>query len=128
MPERPSDKGGFSSYLAKNQKPVLNKNFEFKRVYRHGKSIVCPAAVIYVMPQKFRCVRTGITASKKLGCAVVRNRARRVIKAAFTPLLPKITGSYDIVLVCRNATSSMKSTEAARQINCALSSAGLFKQ
>lgn len=128
MPERPSDRGGFSSYLEKNQKPVLNKNFEFKRVYRHGKSIVCPAAVIYVMPQKFHCVRTGITASKKLGCAVVRNRARRVIKAAFTPLLPSISGSYDIVIVCRSATASFKSDEAARQISRALCCAGFITE
>lgn len=127
MLERPSDKGGFS-YLKKNQKPVLNKNFEFKRAYRHGKSIVCPAVVVYALPQRLHCVRFGITASKKLGCAVNRNRARRVVKAAFAPLKSNIVGSYDIVLVCRTQALTAKSDAVGRQLKAALETAGIIKQ
>ena len=114
--------------MKKNQKPVLNKNFEFKRAYRRGKSIVCPAVVVYALPQRLHCVRVGITASKKLGCAVDRNRARRVIKAAFAPLKSNIVGSYDIVLVCRSQAVAVKSDVVGRQLKAALESAGIIKQ
>ena len=52
----------------------------------------------------------GITTGKKLGGAVQRSRARRVIRAAFYPLCPRV-GGYDIVFVARGRLLSMKSTQ-----------------
>ena len=45
--------------------------------------------------------RLGITTSKKIGKAVQRNRARRLIKTAYRNLLPEIAPGYDIVVVAR---------------------------
>jgi ribonuclease P protein component len=50
-------------------------------------------------------VRIGFTASKKIGNAVVRNRAKRRLRAAASQLLPLLgRGGHDYVLVAR-ATS-----------------------
>jgi ribonuclease P protein component len=69
---------------------TLTLNKEFKRAYYQGKSKASPFFVCYVVKNKNRGVRYGITASKKLGNAVQRNRARRVIRAAFFSILSKL--------------------------------------
>ena len=59
--------------------------------------------------------RIGITASKKIGCAVERNRAKRVIRAAFSQLEGRINGSYDFVFVARTKVKMQKVLEQMEQ-------------
>lgn len=89
----------------------LNRNNDFRRAYSRGKYLVHPILITYVVKNRAGGCRLGITASKKVGNAVKRNRARRVITAAFQQLEPFLTGSYDIVLVARSATVRVKSTD-----------------
>ena len=56
----------------------LTENYEFRRVYARGKSAVRPSLVPYCMKRGSAPPRIGITASKKIGNAVKRNRARRL--------------------------------------------------
>ncbi len=54
--------------------------------------------------------RLGITASKKVGNAVKRNRARRVIREACLGCLRGSSlGGVDVVIVARAKTASVKS-------------------
>lgn len=47
-------------------------------------------------------IRIGFTASKKIGNAVIRNRAKRRLRAAASQLLPLLgRGGHDYVLVAR---------------------------
>ena len=55
----------------------IRRNSEFGRVYARGKSYVNPALVLYVLKTRGRKTRVGLTATKKIGHAVQRNRARR---------------------------------------------------
>lgn len=90
----------------------LNLNKDFRRVYGRGKSFVHPGLVTYVLPNRLGAVRYGITTGKKVGCAVMRNRARRVIEAAFRGCLPYIScDGVDVVFVARSKTPFFKSTE-----------------
>lgn len=92
---------------------TLTLNKEFKRAYYQGKSKACPFFVCYVVKNKNRGVRYGITASKKLGNAVQRNRARRVIRAAFFFILSKTENNRDYVFVARERILSAKSYQVA---------------
>jgi ribonuclease P protein component len=56
-------------------------------------------------------LRVGITAGKKVGNAVKRNRARRVIREGFRQVLPQVNSGVDIVFVARARTLAMKSTD-----------------
>ena len=64
----------------------------------------------YALKNRTGQTRIGVTASKKVGNAVQRNRARRIITAAFWPLQEKIKKGYDLVLVARAKTPLAKST------------------
>ncbi len=103
----------------------LRLNKEFKRVYGRGKSFVDSAVVVYVLKNNLSECRIGITTGKKIGCAVERNRARRVITAAFRACLPEITNGCDIVFVARTRILHRKSTQIAEVISKYLNEAGV---
>ncbi len=108
-------------------KPVtLKLNKEFRRAYGRGRSFVAPALVTYVLPNRQNRVRVGVTTGKKVGCAVKRNRARRVIMAAFRAILPDIRAGYDIVFVARARTPEVKSGECLAAMRRHLGSAGVL--
>ena len=50
----------------------LCRNNDFRRLYARGKSYVTPLVVVYVMKNRTKNVRVGITTSKKIGNAVLR--------------------------------------------------------
>ena len=103
----------------------LNKNKDFTRVYGRGKSYVHPHLVLYVVKNRLGHTRVGLTATKKIGGAVQRNRARRVLRAALAEHLPREIGGYDIILVARGATPHLKSTQVSRSLAALLRRAGL---
>ena len=104
----------------------LKANYDFQRLYRRGKSFVAPSIVTYVRNLNGNRIRLGITASKKLGSAVARNRAKRVITAAFRECLPCICRGCEIVIVARSRILSEKSTQVAVTLKKQLSAAGIW--
>ncbi len=90
----------------------LNKNYEFSRCYKRGSYITHPLVVTYLYKNNLGETRLGITTSKKIGGAVTRNRARRILREAANVSIPTDLG-YDVVLVARSATSDSKSTVLA---------------
>ena len=67
--------------------------------------------VTYFLKNKLSAVRFGITTSKKIGNAVKRNRARRVIRAAFSELKNEVKNGSDFIFVARSKTGFVKSGE-----------------
>jgi ribonuclease P protein component len=106
---------------------ALNENKDFRRLYGRGKSVVDPALVTYVMKNRAGFCRVGITTSKKIGNAVERNRARRVIREAYRHVQPKIKGNYDLVFVARVRTIRKKSTEIQAVMESQLKKLGLIQ-
>ena len=112
--------------MALDQIVSLCKNHEFRRAYAKGKSYVSPVVVSYVLKNRQRVLRVGITTSKKIGNAVQRNRSRRVIREAFRQLEPNVRRGFDLVFVARGRTPYVKSTEVRRHMEQQLKAAGLM--
>lgn len=74
---------------------------------------MAPSHVLYVCKGKKNELRLGITAGKKIGTAVSRNRAKRVITAAFDACAPHIPLGYDCVVVARTRILNTKSNIVA---------------
>ncbi len=107
----------------------LNLNKDFRRLYGRGKSFVSPLLVTYIMPSKRGIVRYGITAGKKVGGAVERNRARRVIEAAMREIAPLIEcNGVDIVFVARTKTVFAKSYQVAEAMKKHFKDGGIVPQ
>lgn len=80
---------------------TLTLNKEFRRVYYRGKAFSTSVVVVYTLKNHKGIRRIGITATKKIGKAVARNRARRIIKEAYRLLEDKFPTGYDYVFVAR---------------------------
>lgn len=115
-----SKNGGYMRYFP------LTKNNDFNRAYRKGKNYVHPHIVVYIFKNRLKKTRVGITTSKKIGNAVTRNRARRVIRHALYDVLPKDAGSYDIVLVARGQTPRLKSWQLKKTLKEIFNKSGLI--
>ena len=103
----------------------IRRNNEFSRCYARGKSYVHPQLVLYVLKNKTGKTRVGLTATKKIGGAVQRNRARRVMRAAIAEHLDYNIGGYDLVFVARAQTTKVKSWQVSRAIGKLFAQAGL---
>jgi ribonuclease P protein component len=98
----------------------LNRNNDFKRVHMRGKTFAFPHVIIGFLKNNFKISRIGITASKKVGCAVKRNRARRIIRAAWCGVACRIKPGFDIVFVARYATANSDTKSLQREIFSAI--------
>lgn len=106
---------------------VLNRNGDFRALYHRGKSQVHPALVTYARRSRTGFPRAGITTGKKIGCAVRRNRCRRVIREAYRALLPRIEGGWDLVFVARRRTGEIKSAKLQQIMESQLKALGVLR-
>jgi len=101
--------------MFKKRYQSVRKNGEFQYLFKKGENLVTYAFVCYFKPSKRRANRLGVTASKKIGNAVKRNRARRIIREAFrlaNPLfIEKTDKRYDFVFVARGKTPELCSKQ-----------------
>ena len=106
----------------------IKENRDFRRAYHRGKSYVSPYIAVYMLKNRTEMTRLGITAGKKIGNAVCRNRAKRVIYAAFRECMDCLPKGYDYIIVARTRILSVKSTDVARSLRKILSSANIDRK
>ena len=83
----------------------LKKDKEFRFLYKKGVSVPGDTVVLYYRANKYMQktgLRLGITVSKKLGKAVVRNRVRRRLREAYRLQEDAFCPGWDIVVVARS--------------------------
>lgn len=104
---------------------AICENHLYVKAYSRGKRYVGKALAFYVLPdyradkirrahpEKKKINRLGLTVSKKLGSAVVRSRARRIMREAYrlTTRELNLKQGYLIVIAAREAAVHMKSTD-----------------
>lgn len=100
---------------------MLTLNKEFRRAYYRGRSFATPVVVVYAMKNHQKISRIGLTATKKIGKAVQRNRARRVMKEAYRLLEQQFPVGYDYVFVARTKTTASTTSQVMRAMQFALS-------
>ena len=79
----------------------LTRSEDFKRVRRSGKSYAHPLVVLVVAACNEGELHVGVAASRGLGTAVQRNRAKRLLREGMRGLLPSISSGWDLLLIAR---------------------------
>lgn len=79
----------------------LTRTTDHKRVRQQGRSYAHPLVVLTILPSGLDYPRIAVTASRSVGGAVQRNRAKRLVREAARAALPNLIPGWDIVLICR---------------------------
>jgi ribonuclease P protein component len=82
----------------------LTRRAEFLAVAREGRKLGRGPLLVQLLDRPDQPVRAGFTATKKLGNAVTRNRAKRRMRALAREMLPGRTG-FDVVLIARDGVT-----------------------
>lgn len=90
----------------------LLRRRDFLRVQGEGKKVVSPHFLWFGSPSPVGMLRLGVTVSKRVGTAVVRNRVKRLLREAFRHHKALFLPTWDVVAIAR--------PEAARVELCQL--------
>ena len=119
---------------------AIKEHHLYNKAYKKGRSYIGKLVTVYVLkdytaeklmranPEKKYVNRVGLSVSKKLGGAVARNRAKRLIRAGFDVVKPNLKAGYLIVIGARGAILSKKSTQVALELEAAFRAVGLYEE
>jgi len=106
-----------------NKSGRLRKRSEFTRLASSGNKLVAAHFIVISSDSVFSCARLGITVSKKVGNAVIRNRIKRLIREFFRNnrvMFP--VADYNII--ARSGASHLDYSAVCQEIANALSRIG----
>ena len=105
----------------------LKLNHVFRRLY-HSKGVADGLLVLYARKNRTEGNRVGITVSKKLGKANVRNRIRRRLREVYRLNEDRFLPGWDIVVVARTKAIHVPFADLTRGYLSLAEKAGILKQ
>jgi len=106
---------------------VLRYQRDFDRLYRKGRSAGDKYVVIFYIANGQPYSRRAFLASKKVGGAVARNRARRLMKESFRKIEGEIVSGKDMIFIARSNITETGCAEVERSMRRALGKCGLLR-
>ena len=104
----------------------LTRSTDFKRVRRDGRSNAHPLIVLIALENHLPITRVGVAAGKRVGDAVKRNRAKRLMRSAARDLHPQIHAGWDLIIIARTPIIQVKMPQVRDALQQLLQRAGLF--
>jgi len=106
----------------------LKKTYEFKKVYKYGKSIADRYVVLYILQNNSSYRKVGYSVSKKIGKAVVRNKIKRVFRETYRHNKDKLVTGIDIVLIARKPIVDANYQQIEKSLNRLFKKAKIIKE
>jgi len=104
----------------------IRKSYEYLELLRLGRRVALPHFVIYYRPLQSPPSRLGLTVSRKVGNAVVRNRCKRYTREIFRHHRYEFTQFIDISIQFRPGAGSLSFSDLESAILAALRKVALI--
>lgn len=102
---------------------------DFQRARAQGRRLTQGCLIFNWLPlAEGQASRLGVVTSRKIGGAITRNRARRLLREAFRRHQFELRQPIDLVLVARNGIGDLNYSDAERDYLTALRRAGVLKE
>jgi ribonuclease P protein component len=114
--------------LRLNRASRLAQSRDFARIRQQGRrfALGCLIANWHPLPDGAK-PKLGVVTSKRIGGAIARSRARRLLRESFRLHQNELSQPVELVLVARNSIAGKKFGEVERDFLAALNRAGLLK-
>ncbi len=106
----------------------LRRESDVRRVYHEGRSWAHSLLVLVARSNDLAFSRVGVTASRRVGGAVARNRAKRLLREAARHLYHQFETGWDVMLIARSPILKVKEPQVERALASLLRRAGMSAQ
>ena len=105
----------------------LRRGSDIDRVRRRGRSWSSKLLVLAVLPNELGHNRYGFTVGKRVGGAIERNRAKRLMREAIRHRHTELQPGHDLLLIARNSFCTQTTlVEVATQLDGLLLRSGIW--
>jgi len=98
----------------------IRKRVEYVKLQRVGRRRSGMRFVVITMPSRAASSRLGITASRRVGGAVVRNRIKRLVREFFRRYQQTLRSPQDVLIIARPEAATASYDEVKRELASAL--------
>lgn len=113
-------------YLRPHQR--LQWSWEFRKIREQGKRISVGCLVLnWFFRGDDKPARLGVIATRKIGGAVKRNRAKRLLREAFRLWQHHLKPGYDLVLITKKGIEHMSLEQVQKDFIEAIQQAGIWQ-
>ena len=111
--------------------PAICEHHLYNKAYKQGKHFFGRYVCVYILkdymakklasahPDRIVVNRLGLSVSKKIGTAVKRNRAKRIIRAGYSTIEKSLKKGYLIVISAKPEITDCKSQDIAKELKYA---------
>ena len=110
------------------KKKRLVSNKQFKAVLDRNISISNGLLVLYMAENNLDYPRLGISVGKSCGCAVVRNRVKRLLREAFRQHQGQIPAGFDYLLMISPRWSRIPASRGSKKADGSADSKGAMRR
>ena len=105
---------------------MIKRRSDFQHVYQKGTSIAGRRMILYVLRDSRVAGKVGFAAGKKLGCAAVRSRTKRLLREAYRHMQHELRTDVGILLIGRAGLAVGKMQDAAVELRSLARRATIF--
>ena len=105
---------------------MIKRRSDFQLVYQRGVSVAGRRMILYVLRDPRVAGRVGFAAGKKLGCAAVRSRTKRLLREAYRHMQHELRTDVGILLIGRAGLAAGKMQDAAVELRSLARRAKIF--